>query len=55
MSVKPHHVKGIKNMLKRRKERGAYLATDSRHRWSLKTPAMFTVSCQVGAALFPSF
>ena len=26
----------IKNMLKRRKESGAYLATDGRHRWSLK-------------------
>ena len=26
----------VGNMLKRRKESGAYLATDCRHRWSLK-------------------
>ena len=26
----------IKNILERRKESGAYLATDGRHRWSLK-------------------
>ena len=26
----------IKNMLKRRKESGSYLATDSRHRWSVQ-------------------
>ena len=26
----------LKNMLKRRKESGAYLATNGRHRWSLK-------------------
>jgi len=26
----------IKNVLKRRKESGAYLATDRRHRWRVK-------------------
>jgi hypothetical protein len=58
-------------MLKRRKESDTYLATDSRHHQSpqiamkvdkvcsfhrdLWTPAMSTVSSQVGVALFPSF
>ena len=52
--IKFTHLSLIKNRLKRRKESGAYLATDSRHR-HLYTPVMSTVSCQVGAALFPSF
>jgi len=30
----------IKNMLKRRKESGAHLTTDGRHRWNLKMMMM---------------
>ena len=61
----------IKIMLKRRKERDTYLAADRRHRQTmqiamkvdkvcsfhryLRTPAMSTVSSQVGVTLFPSF
>ena len=61
----------IKIMLKRRKESDTYLAADRRHRRTtqiamkvdkvcsfhrdLHTPAMSSVSNQVGVALFPSF
>jgi hypothetical protein len=53
----------IKNILIRRKESDTYLATVSRHHWSLWImmkycsfqPAVLKASSQLGIALFPSY
>jgi hypothetical protein len=46
--------KMIKNMLKRRKESGTYLATDSRHRSSVQMTIKMITKCSFQLALQPS-
>ena len=41
-------------MLKRRKEGGTYLATDSRHRWRVQMTMKKEIKCSFQPALRPS-